>query len=63
MQGEQMDGVIPRALKYMFGKVRESTGRSFTVSVSFLQIYNERIYDLLNSANPAQGLRLRWNKN
>jgi hypothetical protein len=27
MQGEQMDGVIPRALKYMFGKVRESTGQ------------------------------------
>lgn len=38
--------------------------------VSFLQIYNERIYDLLNPAagNPRnlssnlEGLRLRWNK-
>jgi hypothetical protein len=42
------------------------------ISVSFLQIYNEKIYDLLNPAsslnnktmmNTTQnGLRLRWNK-
>jgi hypothetical protein len=34
--------------------------------MSFLQIYNERIYDLLNPAGLSErggaGLRLRWNK-
>ncbi len=36
------------------------------VSLSFLQIYSERVYDLLNAATNAragqQGLRLRWSK-
>jgi hypothetical protein len=38
------------------------------ISISFLQIYNEKIYDLLNpvsvsnSKSGAQGLKLRWNK-
>ena len=40
------------------------------ISVSFLQIYNEKIFDLLNPASlnaknmgtNISGLRLRWNK-
>ena len=49
--------------------------RKVTVSVSFLQLYNEKIYDLLNdqmfkqrglvfnhlSGNPKEGLKLKWN--
>ncbi len=43
------------------------------MSISFLQLYNERIYDLLNQdmfkrqifnqvgANPKEGLKLKWN--
>jgi len=43
------------------------------VSISFLQLYNERIYDLLNQdmfkrqifnqigTNPKEGLKLKWN--
>lgn len=47
--------------------------RSYTISVSFLQIYSEKIYDLLNSSSlnnrtlnmtgtQTDGLRLRWSK-
>merc|ERR1719393_167781 len=51
------------------GAVRAETGDAITVKVSFLQIYNERIYDLLNPAHlramkddtATAGLRLRWN--
>ena len=45
---------------------------SFSVTISFLQIYSEKIYDLFNSSSlnnrslqlgqGIQGLRLRWNK-
>ena len=47
--------------------------RTYTISVSFLQIYSEKIYDLLNSTSlnnrsllltgvQNEGLRLRWSK-
>lgn len=62
---------MARALFEKVGKLK--TTRSYTISVSFLQIYSEKIYDLFNSSSlnnktllmsPAQieGLRLRWSK-
>lgn len=68
---EQMEGIIPRTVHALFRKARnKSTERTFTIAVSFLQIYNEKIYDLLNpsSLNPRNvnsgvgGLRMRWSK-
>jgi hypothetical protein len=68
----KLDGIVPRVTQQLYSKIKQqSTTRTFTVSVSFLQIYNEKIYDLLNpsSLNPRTinnnvgGLRLRWNKN
>jgi hypothetical protein len=50
----------------LFEQVAATKGRSFVVSLSFLQVYSERVYDLLNAAGNAragqQGLRLRWSK-
>ena len=43
--------------------------KHITVSCSFLQIYNEKVFDLLNAGHLKkgkagdQGLRIRWNKN
>ncbi|CAE7314939.1 KIN12C, partial [Symbiodinium microadriaticum] len=68
-------GVIPRVLQKLFGYVDklqrevDDNGETFSVSISFLQIYQERIYDLLNPAPVLpqgfgqaedSGLRLRW---
>lgn len=44
--------------------------RTISISVSFLQIYNEKVFDLLNKANlkndpkkqGQQGLKIRWSK-
>jgi len=33
-----------------------------SISCSFIQIYNEKIYDLLNIHQDEAGLRIRWNK-
>ncbi|CAK9030245.1 Kinesin-like protein KIF3A (Microtubule plus end-directed kinesin motor 3A) [Durusdinium trenchii] len=65
-------GVIPRALRKLFAHLehlQESDAETeSSVSISFLQIYQEKIYDLLNPAPLPQGvgpqedagLRLRW---
>lgn len=65
-------GVIPRALRQLFAKIEHSEEStedrpdSFSVRISFLQIYQEKIYDLLNPApflqgvGTDEGLRLRW---
>ena len=66
----QLNGLIPQAVFNLFKKIQSHPDRTFCISVSFLQIYNEKIYDLLNpsSLNPKTvgsnvgGLRLRWNK-
>ncbi|CAE7226447.1 kif4 [Symbiodinium microadriaticum] len=62
-------GIVPRAIHGLFDRIdrRATTGESvFTVRLSFLQIYNERIFDLLNPVHLTKfgqggGLRLRWN--
>ena len=50
MQGTaQSPGVIPLAITDIFSYIREHPNREFLLRVSYLEIYNERIYDLLNS--------------
>lgn len=66
-------GIVPRAVMALFDRVAKLEG--CTIRLSFLQIYNEKIYDLLNPqisvaqreqgpqggrAEEFQGLRLRW---
>lgn len=67
-------GITQRAVNDMFKEIRrvkEDEGKHINVFCSFLQIYNERVLDLLNSTSliqnskkPAnqQGLRIRWTK-
>lgn len=43
------NGIIIRALNYIFDEIDNSgKGSSNTIYCSFLQIYNEKIYDILN---------------
>ncbi|XP_048190606.1 kinesin-like protein KIF15 isoform X2 [Perognathus longimembris pacificus] len=55
-------GLIPRSFEYLFSlidreKEKAGDGKSFLCKCSFIEVYNEQIYDLLDSA--AAGLYLR----
>nr|DBA24860.1 TPA: hypothetical protein GDO54_012458 [Pyxicephalus adspersus] len=55
-------GVIPRSFEYLFflinrEKEKSGDGKSFLCKCSFIEIYNEQIFDLLDSAS--SGLFLR----
>jgi len=47
-------GVIPLAITDIFSYIRETPSREFLLRVSYLEIYNEKIHDLL-STPPAGG--------
>ncbi|XP_059299107.1 kinesin-like protein KIN-7C, mitochondrial isoform X1 [Lycium ferocissimum] len=58
MHGEQKSpGIIPLAVKDVFGIIQETAGREFLLRVSYLEIYNEVINDLLDPTG--QNLRVR----
>ena len=41
-------GIIPRAMQYIFRHVEQSARKcKFTVKVSYLELYNEKVFDLL----------------
>lgn len=41
-------GIAPRAISHLFNEIRERSQFSYTVRVSYFEIHNESIYDLLN---------------
>ena len=57
MQGKATrmdDGIIQRAASDLFSQVQEkSSERDFNISISFIEIYNEKVRDLLSSTNDA----------
>ena len=65
-------GLVPRAIHQLFEiiKVKNSLNeKKVNVYCSYLQIYKEKIYDLLNKSQLKQvftdgnGLKLKWTKN
>ncbi|KAK9739270.1 Kinesin-associated [Popillia japonica] len=63
MMGKQEDGqegIIPQICKDLFRRIRESTSADvkFSVEVSYMEIYCERVRDLLNPKNKGN-LRVR----
>ncbi|CAD5195969.1 unnamed protein product, partial [Musa acuminata subsp. malaccensis] len=58
MHGDQKSpGIIPLAIKDVFSIIQETPGREFLLRVSYLEIYNEVINDLLDPIG--QNLRIR----
>ncbi|KAL6885877.1 hypothetical protein ACP4OV_010138 [Aristida adscensionis] len=58
MHGEQKSpGIIPLAVKDVFRIIQDTPGREFLLRVSYLEIYNEVINDLLDPTG--QNLRIR----
>lgn len=54
MQGTQEDpGVLPRMARTLFDRLGAGDRDRFSVWVSYLEIYNERIFDLLADNNCA----------
>uniref|UniRef100_A0A7N6ABK4 Kinesin motor domain-containing protein n=1 Tax=Anabas testudineus TaxID=64144 RepID=A0A7N6ABK4_ANATE len=56
---DELRGVIPRSFEYLFFLInRESSkSKSFLCKCSFIEIYNEQIYDLLDTASASLFLR------
>jgi hypothetical protein len=68
IKDSEIIGLIPRSLRELYRLIEVyKTKHKCHVNVfcSFLQIYNEKVYDLLNVQSGqlnASGLRIRWNK-
>lgn len=62
LQQDPFSGIIPRTLSHLFDELRIQEVEC-TVRVSFIEIYNEDIYDLLSGADDTTKLRLVWRKN
>uniref|UniRef100_A0A6Q2WWH7 Kinesin-like protein n=1 Tax=Esox lucius TaxID=8010 RepID=A0A6Q2WWH7_ESOLU len=59
---DDLRGVIPRSFEYLFYLInreveRSGNTKSFLCKCSFIEIYNEQIYDLLDSASASLFLR------
>ena len=58
MVGSKMDpGLMVRSLESIFTAIQNDTAHDYAVTCSYLEVYNEVIYDLLDSQQ--QGLDLR----
>ena len=62
-------GITLRSIEEVFkqaAKANHGGSKKITIQASFLQIYNEKVYDLLNVAQSKEvkqkGLKIRWNK-
>lgn len=58
---EQELGLIPLSVSYLFTNIMEQSmngDKKFDVIISYLEIYNERIYDLLESGLEESGSRI-----
>jgi centromeric protein E len=50
---EEEPGIIPRAMRDVFGFIRQTPTREYLLRCSYLEIYNENIHDLLAPASMA----------
>lgn len=52
MQGNpQEPGIIPLAVRHIFERIQQTPDREFLLRVSYLEIYNETLKDLLVAGN------------
>lgn len=73
LQDKAQLGIIPRAIEQIFSEIEQNYYRElqegddvrpddFTVYCSFLQIYNEKLFDLLQDRNGERPLNIREDK-
>ncbi len=51
-------GIIPRSLHQLFEKLEVHNIQEYSVRVSFLELYNEELFDLLSSSVDNSKLRI-----
>lgn len=56
-QDDPLSGIVPRAMNHLFDELRLLGDAEFTVRVSFLEIYNEELIDLLSPTDDITKLR------
>jgi len=57
---EEDRGIIPKAIRHIFGFIDGSEKeRKFLVRCSYLEIYNEKVLDLLGNTNDQAGLQIK----
>ncbi|XP_050680561.1 kinesin-like protein Klp61F [Leptidea sinapis] len=56
-QNDPQAGIIPRALSQLFDELRLSNSE-YTVRVSYLELYNEELFDLLSTSEDNSKLRI-----
>lgn len=44
----ELKGIIPRSIDWIFNSIKSYSDQNFLVRVSFVEIYNEEVIDLLN---------------
>jgi hypothetical protein len=60
---EEYMGIVPRSMKWLFHKLQSTSGLSFSISVSYVELYNDiKIIDLLDIAESSKVLEIRENK-
>uniref|UniRef100_A0A336MJW8 Kinesin-like protein n=1 Tax=Culicoides sonorensis TaxID=179676 RepID=A0A336MJW8_CULSO len=55
-------GLIFRSFLYLFQQIKSRTDMNFVLQASFLEIYNEKVIDLLNPGSARKPLAVRWSK-
>ena len=71
VEAGENEGIVPRSIRLLFEMIKQESGtgrKKFTVYCSYLQVYKEKVYDLLNKSHlkrlvtDGPGLKLKWNK-
>ena len=47
LQNEKLEGITPRLIRHLFDSIGGEAGHTFAITLSYLEIYNEHVYDLL----------------
>ncbi|XP_035789987.1 kinesin-like protein KIF12 isoform X3 [Anopheles albimanus] len=55
-------GLVFRSFLYLFKLLQERKDTNFVLKASFLEIYNEKVIDLLNPGSARKPLAVRWSK-
>merc|ERR1712232_797462 len=61
MEGhEKCNGITPRIINSMFSMLEKEKNYQYRIRCSYIQIYNEKVYDLLSTNSKPNALKMRY---